>query len=385
MSPSSRSTRARPTRLAWMCAWGICVSLSADGWSAEQNDKRPASSDERALGTRPATDDDDYIVVVTDKDTPLDFYHKYLDGAEFWREVTEHNLLREGVRVMIPGRMLKSEQIPTKISSFTGNVEIARSFDWEWVPAVPDMLVQQGDWVRTRAKSSAELRQDDGTLIALRPNTTIILETNGRLATAGGVIRKTELRLEQGSLFSRVETLVTPESRFVISTPVATSYIHGTECRVKVEREGATRLEVFEGRVDFGDENRQVSVESNFGALVTAEGRVPWQPHGLPPPPVKLSSPTNRQVLTNDLSSHDFVWTSIGRAVLYHLEVSTDAEFKNLVDEIWVEGSSTPLASVFSAELEPGTFFWRVSAVDDKGYESAWSSTSEFIYPPKLP
>ena len=36
------------------------------------------------------------------------------------------------------------------------------------------------------------------------------------------------------------------------------------------------------------------------------------------------------------------------------------------------------------SDLEPGTYFWRVSALDAQSYESAWSQTSHFIYPMTL-
>ena len=31
--------------------------------------------------------------------------------------------------------------------------------------------------------------------------------------------------------------------------------------------------------------------------------------------------------------------------------------------------------------LEPGTYFWRVAAIDADGYESAWSNDRYFVYP----
>ena len=66
--------------------------------------------------------------------------------------------------------------IPAKVTKFSGRVEIARNFDWKWVKVVDNMLVQEGDWIRTRAKSSVEVMQDDGTVIVLRPNTKIMFE-----------------------------------------------------------------------------------------------------------------------------------------------------------------------------------------------------------------
>jgi predicted phage tail protein len=81
---------------------------------------------------------------------------------------------------------------------------------------------------------------------------------------------------------------------------------------------------------------------------------------------------------------YNFAWSSVAGAVRYHLEVSADAEFKQLVDETWVDGTSAQVQSMDFSDIEPGTYFWRVSALDAQSYESAWSQTSHFIYPMKL-
>jgi hypothetical protein len=376
--------------LAFTFGMSIAATLAAaDGGRSEEQAKQatPATEIEspKELTATAQSSGEDYVVVMTDKDTtPLSVYQKYLESADLWRQLTEHNLLKDGTTVRIPKNMLKDGQIPAKVSKFNGNVEIARNFDWKWVSVVDNMLVQEGDWIRTRAKSSAEILQDDGTVIVLRPNTKMLFEANGTAQTARGEVRTTKVKLDEGSILSRVKKLAQRDSRFEISTPTATSFIRGTEFRVKVEAEGATRLEVLEGRVDFGEANQNVSVDGNFGSLVTAQGAMPEAPHALPAAPAALLSPENRQVLEGDLAMYNFAWSSVQGAVRYHLEVAADAEFKQLVDETWVDGTSAQVQSLDLSDLEPGTYFWRVSALDAQSYESAWSQTSHFIYPMKL-
>jgi hypothetical protein len=368
----------------------IALNLAAEnGGRSEEQAKKPTPATQiespKELTATAQGSGEDYVVVITDKDTtPLSVYQKYLESADYWRQITEHNLLKDGVVVRIPKEMLKNGQIPAKVTKFSGNVEIARNFDWKWVKVVPDMLVQEGDWVRTRAKSSAEILQDDGTVVVLRPNTKLLFESNGNTKTARGEVRTTRLKLDEGTILSRVRKLAQRDSRFEISTPTATSFIRGTEFRVKVEPEGATRLEVLEGRVDFGGEIEQVSVDGNYGSLVTGKGAQPEAPHALPEAPAQLLSPENRQVLEGDLAAYHFAWSAVPGAVRYHVEVSADAEFKQLVDETWVDGTSAQVQSMDFSDLEPGTYFWRVSSIDSESYESAWSQASHFIYPLKL-
>ena len=46
--------------------------------------------------------------------------------------------------------------------------------------------------------------------------------------------------------------------------------------------------------------------------------------------------------------------------------------------------TSAQVQSLDLSDLGPGTYFWRVSALDAEGYESAWSHTAHFIYPMSL-
>ena len=213
--------------LTFAFAMSIAVNLAAfDGGRSEEQEKKPTPAAKidspKEIQASAGTSGEDYVVVMTDNDTsPLKVYQKYLESADQWRQLTEHNLLHKGVTVKVPKDMLKAGLIPAKVTKFSGRVEIARNFDWKWVKVVDDMLVQEGDWIRTRAKSSVEILQDDGTAILLRPNTKILFESNGSAKTARGEVRTTKLKLDQGSILSRVKKLAQRDSRFEISTPVS--------------------------------------------------------------------------------------------------------------------------------------------------------------------
>jgi hypothetical protein len=365
--------------LAGALSFAVNLAASDDGGRSKEQELKPTA-------TGAALDaSDDYIVVLTDKDTtPLNVYQKYLESADVWRALAEHNLLGEDVRIRVPKEMLKGDQIPAKITEFSGRVEIARNFDWKWVKVVPNMLVQQGDWVRTRSRSSVEILQDDGTVLRLRPNSKAMIDMSGTTKTARGEVRVTHVKLESGSLVAKVKKLMQRDSRFEIQTPTATSFIRGTEFRVKVEDQGATRLEVFEGTVDFGDETTQVSVKGDFGSLVESSGAQPAAPQGLPAAPAELFTPEDKQVLDDSLATYRFSWATVENAAKYHLEIATDEAFTQLVEEAWLEGANADLMNLHVDALEPGTYFWRVSSMDVDGYESNWSQSQYFVYPLQL-
>jgi hypothetical protein len=324
------------------------------------------------------------VVLNEEDNSALKVYQKYLNQADFWRELTDYNLLADGVQIRVPKHMLKAGQIPAKVAKFSGRVQIARHFDWKWVPVVPNMLVTEGDWIRTKSRSSVELLQDDGTVIKLRPNSKAMISLAGSTKSARGEVRVTKVKLDSGSMLAKVNKLLQRDSRFEIETPTATSFVRGTEFRVKVEDQGSTRLEVLEGAVDFGSTEENISVAGSFGSLVESAGVTPNDPHALPLAPAELFSPEDREVLDGPIANYRFSWATVNGAARYHLEVASDTEFKQLVDETWVSGADAELMSLSIDSLEPGTYFWRVSAVDAEGYESPWSNDRYFVYPLKV-
>ena len=120
--------------LAGAMSFAVTLTASTEGGRSEEQAKKanlatqiPSSSELTATDART---DDNYVVVLNAEDnTPLKVYQKYLEKADFWRELTEYNLLAEGVQVRVPAHMLKSRQIPAKVNKFSGRVEIARHFD----------------------------------------------------------------------------------------------------------------------------------------------------------------------------------------------------------------------------------------------------------------
>ncbi len=110
--------------LTFAFAMSIAVNLAAfDGGRSEEQEKKitPATQIDspKELAASAQSSGEDYVVVMTDKDTtPLSVYQKYLESADFWRQLTEHNLLQKGIEVKVPESMLKSGQIPAKVTNF---------------------------------------------------------------------------------------------------------------------------------------------------------------------------------------------------------------------------------------------------------------------------
>ncbi len=100
------------------------------------------------------------------------------------------------------------------------------------------------------------------------------------------------------------------------------------------------------------------------------------QPIRLPPPPLRLLQPLDREVILKPIAEKEFSWTPVEKAVLYHLEFSTDQEFRVLILDAYPTGNSFTIK-----ELPEGTFYWHVSSLNEEGLEGKFGSAFSFFYP----
>ncbi len=88
-----------------------------------------------------------------------------------------------------------------------------------------------------------------------------------------------------------------------------------------------------------------------------------------------LSSPKDGRAITDSTPWVDWSDATDATAVHYQIQVGNDAEFTSLAfTRTWVNASSC----VVTTELVPGTYYWRVRAVDAAGNTSAWTGAWTF-------
>src|SRR3954471_20313735 len=71
--------------------------------------------------------------------------------------------------------------------------------------------------------------------------------------------------------------------------------------------------------------------------------------------------------------SQKLFWHAADRAKNYHVQLSTDGDYRNnLIDR------TTSDLSVMTGALRPGRYYWHVQAIDGLGTPAAWSTTNDF-------
>jgi hypothetical protein len=315
------------------------------------------------------------VVVVTEADgTVQALIDRYPELRGSWEELAKFNLLRAGRPIEIPSEMLDSPGTLAKVANFYGEAEVKRSFDPRFIPLVPNLLLREGDEIRTWRGAGARILFEDGNYVLLKSQSRATLVSLGTRKTPA--TSRLQLFLKEGSVWSQMENEL--RGRFEVKTPGANTIIRGTEFRVKVEPGEATRVEVLDGRVEFEMGERRLSVGRQQGALaVTGSDSLAAAP--LPPAP-ELQAPLPEEVLRSDSFDQTFRWGAVQGAEVYSFEVARDDRFFDLVAERRVG----PDASVRIQGLEPGTYFWRVTSIVG-GFEGSPAERRYFVFVDRSP
>jgi hypothetical protein len=149
------------------------------------------------------------------------------------------------------------------------------------------------------------------------------------------------------------------ETRYRIHTPSAVAAARGTQYRVTVDREEATRSEVLEGRIAVEALGSSVEVNKGEGTLVR-KGKKPTPPRRLLMPP----QPHDLQPLYRSQPAN-ISFNRIDGAIHYHVLISSDAEGRNTLidktlkpnDELQVDG------------LVDGIYYLQSGSIDESGLE----------------
>jgi hypothetical protein len=312
-----------------------------------------------------------FVLILTPSDTsPETVLTRYPEITGNWVDIAKHNLLRPGREIELTRDMLAADHYLAKVVGFYGETEVRRAFDERFIPVVQNLLLREGDILRTWRRSGGRFLFEDGSFVVLKSNSRAKLtRLNPRTADA-----KAEVKLEllEGSIWSRIARRV--HGNFEIKTPGAVTIIRGTDFRLKIEAGDATRLEVLEGSVELTADEGAVIVPARKGILKLT-GEVLGQPQDLPDAPQELLAPQPEQVFRGEAFDQTFQWRPALGAAEYRVEVSRDSDFFDIVEERRT-GSE---ASVRIRDLEPGTYFWRVTAIDSKGFESPPTEPLYFV------
>lgn len=208
--------------------------------------------------------EDEYIFVVRDGDTARSLTDRYLVRPTAWEMVVQYNyILKPGNIIKVPSRLV-DKACKAFIEVIYGDVFLKAAGRREWKPAVQDLILREGDTVKTGPNSGAGVVMGGGATMIMGAETEVIYQPYSRFLT-GPINRLNILRGE-------VETIITPEAErrvgYEIVTPSSRLSLDGTRLRTKVGYGGETRLEVLEGEVTVDSSGQRSIVGAGMGALL---------------------------------------------------------------------------------------------------------------------
>ncbi len=166
-----------------------------------------------------------------------------------------------------------------RIKFLIGKVDILPSRKTDWEKAKYNMAVASGDRIRTALNARAELQMPDGSVIRIRENT--IFDVKEIKTPERHNEDKMSFTLWAGDLWAQFKKVVSDRQTREIESPSAVVAVRGTTLEINVDQNRATRVRVFEGRVNVKakDVAGEVTLTSNQESTVE-QGKPPTPPSG---------------------------------------------------------------------------------------------------------
>jgi hypothetical protein len=300
----------------------------------------------------------DFAYVVREGDNPWNLTQRFLKNLSYWPRIQQYNRIveprrmRPGSRLLIPEAWLRLRAREVRLDAVQGEVFVFGR-DGQRRPAVAGERLDPGVRVMTGDVGSAALGFSDGSRVQLRPRSELGVRQSAEFAVGAGTWVRIDLL--RGSLESLVVPRSGSASRFEIDTPSAVAMVRGTHFRVHAT-DSATRNEVIEGRVAFGNAGGEQQVAAGQGASA-ARG----QPVSAPQPLLAAPAP---QVLFADRLPAALPFAELDGAVAYRVQIAADGRFDTLLSDL-----TSSRAAVQVANLQDGDYRVRVRGLDAAGFE----------------
>lgn len=272
--------------------------------------------------------------------------------------------LRAGQILQLP-QVEVSDNADATVTSVRRQVDAQRPQVTTWDRARIGQELFEGWRVSTGERASAELTFRASSVATIRQQTLVIIY--------GGEARRVRREgaravVREGALLSRLDALSGGEP-LEVETPTAVASLTEGEQSVSVGRGGTTRVSNHRGRrarVRSRRGHGEVEVPEGHGTAVT-ESEPPSPPRRLPSPPSWVpEQPVRYLAIRSHGGRLTGQWRPVNTATQYRVELSRRADGRDLI------ASSVVPRDVTQFELHrlpPGSYFVRVSTIDEEGFE----------------
>jgi hypothetical protein len=253
-----------------------------------------------------------------------------------------------------------------------GKVQVKKVNSVQWVNADYQLTLDRGDLIQTDSEGVARIAFADGTTYTVKGDTLVTVEENN---VAANQPTQVAVHISSGQVDLATGAWEIPGSKAEVSFENAVASLRANT-RAAVRSDPDTKeqeITISSGSAEFrrGSEHLDIGqwqrVSFPTGGPITTS-------QVLAPP--DLLEPLNLQpIIVGDPHKDPvhFSWKAVPTAKLYDFQTSATMMFNRIVAEKKVATTSVDVTG-----LDPGNYFWRVRALDDKNQLSDTSEAHKF-------
>ncbi|HUJ81110.1 MAG TPA: FecR domain-containing protein [Candidatus Acidoferrales bacterium] len=272
-----------------------------------------------------------------------------------------------------PGVAANISARQARFVNLDGKVQVKKANSVQWVTADYQITLDKGDLIQTGPEGVARIAFADGTTYTVKADTYVTVEEN---FVGQNSPTQVAVHMTSGQVDLRTGPWPVPGSTAQVSFENAVASAHANSS-MDVRSDPATneqQVTVDSGSAELARGNEHVDIGAYERATIPTGGGAIVKTQVLAPP--ELVEPLNLQPIIVADPKHDpthFSWKPSATARAYDFQASTTTSFSHIVIE-----KRTAATSVDITGLDPGDYFWRVSAIDEKDAVSEASDPYKF-------
>ncbi len=253
-----------------------------------------------------------------------------------------------------------ADQKHAKFVNLDGKVEVKKVNSVQWVVADFRTTLDKGDQIKTGPDGDARITFGDGTQYTMKPGSLVVVEEN---STENNKPSSSGIGITTGEVNWATPTFTLAESKAQVRVEDAKAQL-GSNSRGKVKADPenkSSEISVSSGSVQV--QRGQEKIDLTQFEKVTIPNKGAFQKSNVLAPP-DLVAPLNLSpIIVEDpkISPVRFEWKPVQDAVSYTLRISTTSMFTKTVKEAKVSSAAVEITG-----LDPGDYFWSVTATDGK-------------------
>ncbi len=266
-----------------------------------------------------------------------------------------------------------ADQKHAKFVNLDGKVEVKKVNSVQWVVADFRTALDKGDQIKTGPDGDARITFSDGTTYTMKPGSLVVVEEN---STETNKPSSSAIGITTGQVDWATSTFTLAESKAQVRVEDAKAQL-GSNSRGKVKADPENKSsEILVSSGSAQVQRGQEKIDLAQFEKVTIPNHGPFQKSNVLAPP-DLVAPLNLSpIITEDpkLSPVRFEWKPVQDAVSYTLRISTTSMFTKTVKEAKVSSTAVEITG-----LDPGDYFWNVTATDGKKQTSEVGEIFKFM------